>query len=180
MMAEPEMRKKISKIVIIGLDNCGKTSILLSLQKKTNLLSYFSLKPTQGLNIVKLEDDNCQFSIWELGGQERYRNDHLEKLDKYTQEAEQLLFVIDVQDIARYEPALAYLAEIVKHLEKKKLELVVFLHKFDPGLGEIEKFSAEKISSTLLNRINSIVPTDLNLKIYKTSIYTVFQKTLLQ
>jgi small GTP-binding protein len=179
-MPEPENPKKTSKIVIMGLDNSGKTSILLSLQKNTNLLSYFALKPTQGLNVIKVEDEIAQFSIWELGGQKKYRNDYLQDLPKYTNAADRIIFVIDVQDIARYELALTYLANIFTQIEKESFELCIFLHKFDPGLEAIEKFSTEQLSNTLLKRINSIIPADYNFKIFKTTIFTVFQKTLLQ
>lgn len=164
----------------MGLDNSGKTSILLSLQKTTNLLSYFSLKPTQGLNIIKLEDGGHEFSVWDLGGQEKYRNEYLSNLKKFTGEADKIIFVIDVQDIPRYEAALNYLTEIIKRLKSNKVELSIFLHKFDPGIEEIASFSADKISSTLLNRINSMIPDKYKYNIFKTTIFTVFQKTMLQ
>ncbi|MHA1266081.1 MAG: ADP-ribosylation factor-like protein [Candidatus Helarchaeota archaeon] len=179
-MTEGKAEKQRVKIVIIGLDNSGKTSILLSLQKHTNLLSYFSLKPTQGLDIVKIEDETKQYSIWELGGQEKYREGYLKNLKKYTMQADQIIFVIDVQDIPRYELALEYLSQVYDHLKDEPIELSIFLHKFDPGLEEIEKFSTEQISKTLISRINSIISPDFNFKIYKTSIYTVFRKILLQ
>ncbi len=172
--------RKVSKIVIMGLDNSGKTSILLSLQKTTNLLSYFSLKPTQGLNIVKLEDGGHEFSVWDLGGQQKYREEYLSNLEKFTGEADKIIFVIDVQDIPRYEAALKYLAAIIDQVKDVKVEFSIFLHKFDPGIEEIANFSAEKISATLLNRMNSIIPDKYKYNIFKTTIFTVFQKTLLQ
>ncbi|NVM29971.1 MAG: 50S ribosome-binding GTPase [Candidatus Helarchaeota archaeon] len=177
-----EKKKDLKKIIIIGLDNSGKTSIILSLQKNTNILSYFSLKPTQGLDIVKVEDQDALFSIWELGGQEKYRKNYFKDLGKYTEGADKIIFVIDVQDIPRYKLALQYLEEIVNHLQKEqeKPEIAVFLHKFDPGLEEIKNFTSDDISTRLLNRINSIIPSEFDLKIFKSTIFTVFQKTLLQ
>lgn len=170
----------ISKVVIMGLDNSGKTSILLSLQKTTNLLSYFSLKPTQGLNIVKLQEGGHEFSIWDLGGQQKYREDYLKNLQKFTGGANKIIFVIDVQDVARYEAALKYLSAIVERLKDDKVEFSIFLHKFDPGIEEIAKYSTEKLSKTLLNRINTIIPEKYKYHIFKTTIFTVFQKTMLQ
>jgi len=49
--------KKPTKILIMGLDNSGKTSILMSLRENTNLLSYFSLKPTKGLSVEEFKSD---------------------------------------------------------------------------------------------------------------------------
>lgn len=170
------------KIVIIGLDNSGKTSILLSLQKKTNLLSYYSLKPTQGLNIINLKEMDSKYTMWELGGQAKYREDYLKDLRKYMYKADKVIFVIDVQDIKRYTVALDYLEKIIEYLKSsgEKPDLSIFLHKFDPGLEEIETFSSEMISSRLINRLNSIIPSELTYHIYKSSIYTVFERNLIQ
>ena len=41
------------KILVLGLDNSGKTSIVLALKGNENLLSYYSLKPTKGIQINK-------------------------------------------------------------------------------------------------------------------------------
>ncbi|HUY01420.1 MAG TPA: ADP-ribosylation factor-like protein [Candidatus Deferrimicrobium sp.] len=174
--------QKEFKIVIMGLDNSGKTSILLALQKKTNLLSYYSLKPTQGLNIVKIEDKDKTYSIWELGGQNRYRESYTKDLKKYIDETDKIIFVIDVQDVQRYKVALSYLEEIMNHLKgiEEKPELSIFLHKFDPELEEIESFKSEMLSSRLINRITSIIPSEWEYHIFKSSIYTIFEKTLIQ
>lgn len=181
-MSDLNSEENVTKIVIMGLDNCGKTSILLSLQKKTNILSYFSLKPTQGLNILKLQSEGKDFSVWELGGQVKYRAEYLKDVEKYTLGADRILFVIDVQDVQRYQLALQYLEAMISQLIKTKdrPEISVFLHKFDPGLEEIESFTSEMLSSRLLNRINTIIPSDFEFHIFKTTIFTIFQKTLLQ
>lgn len=123
----------------MGLDKAGKTSILLSLEKNTNLLSYCSLKPTPGINIVNLEDINSQFSIWDFGGQAQYRADYLENMDKYITGVDKIIFVLDVQDIERYELALQYLKDIVDciKINEQNIDFSVFLHKFDPNLENL-------------------------------------------
>lgn len=182
ILEKSDSTKKELKIVIMGLDNSGKTSILLGLQKKTNLLSYYALKPTQGLNITSITEKNQIYSIWELGGQAKYRGEYLQDLQKYTHKADKIIFVVDVQDIPRYKIAFDYLEKIMVYLKStdERPELSIFFHKFDPGLEEIESFSSESISSRLINRLVSIVPSGFDYHIYKTSIYTVFERTLLR
>ena len=182
ILEKPDSTKKELKIVIMGLDNSGKTSILLGLQKKTNLLSYYALKPTQGLNIMNLREEDKTYSIWELGGQAKYRGEYLQDLKKYTQKADKIIFVIDVQDIPRYKIALDYLEKIMEYLKsgEERPDLSIFLHKFDPGLEEIESFTSESISSRLINRLSSIIPSKFDYHIFKSSIYTVFERTLLR
>jgi len=170
------------KILLLGLDNSGKTSIILSLGKTTNLLSYCSLKPTTGINIVNVKDRNTQtnFNIWDCGGQEKYRKDYLKDLSRHFSEVDKVIFVIDVQDIKRYDLALEYLGLITEYVRDKEItaDFSIFLHKFDPGLENLKDFSNEKISKTLITKIKEIVPEKFNFKIYKTTIYTVFEKQL--
>jgi small GTP-binding protein len=166
------------KILIMGLDNSGKTSILLSLQRNTNLLSYFTLKPTRGINIVSIEDHGSKFSIWDFGGQEQYRNGYTQQLEEYLRETSKIIYVIDIQDIDRYDKALEYLKIIVDGLKKtgEKISFSIFLHKMDPELEGLEKFSDKTISRTLLVKMDAIIPPDFAYDLFKTSIYTVFQK----
>jgi small GTP-binding protein len=171
-------KRNIKKIVLVGLDNSGKTSILLSLTRNTNLLSYYSLKPTPGLNIVNYSDEEAfKFSIWDMGGQEKYRQEYFQDLDKYLN-ADKIIFVIDVQDLDRYDLALYYLAAFVDALEQKnkKVDFSIFLHKFDPSLEDQPNFTDEQIQANLLSRIQAIFPPDYTYDLYKTTIYTVFQK----
>ena len=93
-----------------------------------------------------------------------------------------IIFLVDVQDIPRYKLALQYFEEIVNYLIETEIkpQISIFLHKFDPSLEEIKNFDSETIASRLLNRINSIIPSELEYHIFKTTIFTVFQKTLLQ
>ena len=170
--------EETKKILIMGLDNSGKTSILLSLQRNTNLLSYFTLKPTKGINIVNIEDHGSKFSIWDFGGQEQYRNGYIQRLDEYLRETGKIIYVIDIQDSDRYDKALEYLKIIVDGLQKTgdKISFSVFLHKMDPELEGLERYSDKAISKTLLVKVDAIMPPDFAYDLFKTSIYTVFQK----
>lgn len=162
----------------MGLDNSGKTSIVLSLRRNTNLLSYYSLNPTRGLDIIQIEDHGSQFSIWDFGGQEQYREGYLQKLDEYFTELTKIIFVIDVQDVERYDLALQYLEQLVEGLKKKSndVDFSIFLHKFDPDLENVKKFSTKNLSSKLVSKIEAIIPSSLGYKMFKTTIFTVFQK----
>jgi len=166
------------KIVLIGLDNGGKTSILLSLQRDINLLSYYSMQPTQGLNIERFKDRGIEFSIWNFGGQEEYRRQYLQKMDENFKEVDKVIFVIDIQDIERYEIALDYLKQIIQYLinHKNKADFSIFLHKFDPNLQNKPEFSEESLSVNLYEKMKTILPPDFKYDLFKTSIYTVFQK----
>jgi small GTP-binding protein len=175
--APKEAPDRAIKILIMGLDNSGKTSIILSLTKSTNLLSYYSLKPTVGAQIVNIEEGDANYNIWELGGQEQYRKDYLTDLEKFFHEADRFIYVIDVQDAARYEEALEYLKTIIQVMPSniKLADFSIFLHKYDPEL-ELRSFFGKNVVAELTTKIKKIVSSKLNCKIYKTSVYTVFKK----
>ncbi len=165
------------KILIFGLTNSGKTSIVYSLQKKINLLNFINLKPTRGINKIDFEEGNTKFYIWDFGGQESYRKEYIERIDRYFNEAKKFIYVIDIQDQGQgqefYDTALEFLEDIILILKNKEIYvgISIFLHKYDPDL-EI----AEEIPINLVKKIEALIPQEFKFKIFKTSIYTVFRK----
>jgi small GTP-binding protein len=177
-MVTEASNKETIKIVILGLDNCGKTSISLILQRK-NKLSYFtSLSPTRGYETQFFTDKNSDsdFVIWDLGGQEQHRDAHLKNfLSEYMVGSNKLIFVIDIQDIKRYDLALDYLNKVIIELKRGniKVKLSIFLHKFDSDLD-----LNEATISGLKKKIKEIISNDFEYNMYITSIYAVFKRTL--
>jgi small GTP-binding protein len=175
-------QKKPTKILIMGLDNSGKTSILMSLREDTNLLSYFSLKPTKGLSIEEFNNNEQKLVCWDLGGQAQYRKGYLKDFERYAKETNKIIFVIDIQDTARYSLALEYLKDLIDILSESNLfiELSIFLHKYDPNLRKQEKFKEleQRIDNELIEKIKNIISNQFSYDIFKTTIYTVFEKIL--
>jgi len=172
---------KPTKILIMGLDNSGKTSILISLKKNTNILSFFALRPTKGLSIERFEEDQ-NIAIWDLGGQKRYRDGYFKDMGKYIKDTSKIVFVIDVQDVKRYSVALEYLRDIIKTLVKYDsiIDFSIYLHKYDPNLEKQDEFKDidSLIESKLVKEIKNSIPSKFNYNIFKTTIYTIFEKTL--
>lgn len=168
------------KIIIAGLDNSGKSSIVLSIIGKMNLLNYLSLTPTIGPNIIDFESVNSKFNIWDLGGQENYRDEYLENFESYIAGCSKIIFVIDIQDIQRYDLALKYLENILKKIQQKNLDLdiSIFIHKYDPNLKEINTNITEDRIQELIQKVKNLIPEETFFEIYKTTIYTIFDKIL--
>lgn len=183
-MSQPIGGIKERKILIIGLENSGKTSVLLSIKEDTNLLSYTSLHPTRGVNIETIETEESQLIIWDMGGQEKYRKDHLNKLDRYLVGTESIIFLIDVQDQEKYNIALEYLEKVIEEIKKNEVSVKfsIFLHKYDPNLAYKKEYKniEEIVNTRLISKIDEIMPSEFDSKIFKTSIYTVFEKMLIK
>jgi len=174
---------KNNKILILGLDNSGKTTILLSLKEDTNLLSYLSLKPTRGVSIEKFEEKDFNINVWDFGGQKEYRSDYITNFNKYVKGVDEIIYVIDIQDYNRYDQALKFLEEVIKSIEQEelKVELSIFLHKYDPYLKNKVEFKDidKKVNSLINNQIFDLIPTKFKYKIYRSSVYTLFEKNLI-
>lgn len=169
------------KILIMGLDNSGKTSILLCLRGIKNLLSFYSIKPTKGADVVNFTISNSNYNTWDFGGQEAFREEYLENFDNYITGTNKIIYVIDIQDINRYNLALNYMEEVIKLLQKYKrnIDFSIFLHKFDPDLEQYNKKVTENTVKELMNLIKEKIPPNYNYSIHKTSIYTIFEKSRL-
>jgi ADP-ribosylation factor-like protein 1 len=55
------------RILILGLDNAGKTTILYRLQTPDEPIG--QTVPTIGFNVETLQYQNIKFQVWDLGGQ---------------------------------------------------------------------------------------------------------------
>jgi ADP-ribosylation factor-like protein 3 len=60
---------KEARILVLGLDNAGKTTILKSLSEED--ISH--IMPTQGFNIKSLVHDGFKLHVWDIGGQKAIR-----------------------------------------------------------------------------------------------------------
>lgn len=88
--------KKNPNILILGLDNSGKTTLLKCLTQeevKTNL------EPTKGINVKSIMYNGFQISLIDIGGQKQIR----QYWKDYYQNAEidALIYVVDSADDAR-------------------------------------------------------------------------------
>ena len=59
------------RILILGLDNAGKTTILYRLQNDSD--ENIQTIPTIGFNVEVLQYKNIKFQVWDLGGQNSIR-----------------------------------------------------------------------------------------------------------
>jgi len=176
-------KANVRKILLVGLDNSGKTSIAQSLQGITNLPSFQNMKPTQGLDIRNINALNSEFTIWDLGGQESFRNDYLGDFNRYLLGTNKLIYVFDIQDMDRYDLSIEYFNNVFDLVEarvvKKNLEISIFLHKFDPNLKEMRVDLTDQIIDEFKSRIKKRMEnSEFFFQIFETTIYTLFRKTI--
>ncbi len=172
------MAENNNRILVLGLDNSGKTSIVFSLLGKNLLSLHDQLIPTIGQQMKTITVQGNPYMILDFGGQEVYRNDVIKNSEKYFLGVGKILYLIDIQDTERYNLALDYLEEIIKILEARdeKPKLVIFLHKYDPNL-ELEIENIKPKVRELLNKIRYLISNNLDYTIKKSTIFTVFKSS---
>lgn len=167
------------KILLIGLDNSGKTSIVLSLRGTKNITEFHNVKPSKVEHIDSIKVLDSEFSIWDLGGQESYRSEYLKNFNKYIIGCSKLIYVFDIQDTDRYDLGLEYFKKIIDLLKGKNIEISIFLHKFDPDLTVSRSDITKEIVDGLKERVKDIIDkTNFFYQIFNTSIYALFEKKI--
>ncbi|MFX1451569.1 MAG: ADP-ribosylation factor-like protein [Promethearchaeota archaeon] len=130
------------KIVFAGLDNAGKTSIILTIDEKYSKLR--NLKPTLGAETYGFEILGIPIMRWDLGGQKNLREQYIRD-KKHFENTDLLCYIIDIMDYKRFYESLTYLFQIIEIFESygDKPKIVVFLHKIDPDIAHEERIQSK-------------------------------------
>merc|ERR1712187_113754 len=128
--------KQEMRILMVGLDAAGKTTILYKLK----LGEIVTTIPTIGFNVETVEYKNISFTVWDVGGQDKIRP----LWRHYYQGTQGLIFVVDSNDRDRAEDAREELNKMLNEDEMRDAVLLVFANKQDlpnamPAAGVTEK-----------------------------------------
>merc|ERR1711941_51030 len=118
MISNKEMR-----ILMVGLDAAGKTTILYKLK----LGEVVTTIPTIGFNVETVEYKNLSFTVWDVGGQDKIRP----LWRHYYQGTNGLIYVVDSNDRDRIEDAREELNKMINEDEMRDAVLLVFANKQD-------------------------------------------------
>jgi len=111
------------RILMVGLDAAGKTTILYKLK----LGEVVTTIPTIGFNVETVEYKNISFTVWDVGGQDKIRP----LWRHYYQNTQVIIFVVDSNDRERAEDAREELHRMLNEPELSDAVLLVFANKQD-------------------------------------------------
>merc|ERR1712227_898636 len=115
--------KRQMRILMVGLDAAGKTTILYKLK----LGEIVTTIPTIGFNVETVEYKNISFTVWDVGGQDKIRP----LWRHYYTGTQGLIFVVDSNDRDRVEDAREELMKMLNEDEMRDAVLLVFANKQD-------------------------------------------------
>jgi len=111
------------RILMVGLDAAGKTTILYKLK----LGEIVTTIPTIGFNVETVEYKNINFTVWDVGGQDKIRP----LWRHYFQNTQGLIFVVDSNDRERVQEAADELNKMLNEDELRDAAVLVFANKQD-------------------------------------------------
>jgi len=118
--------EKEARILVLGLDNAGKTTILYQLQ----VGEVVSTIPTIGFNVETVTYKNIKFQVWDLGGQTSIRP----YWRCYFPNTQAIIYVVDSSDVERIGITREEFHAILEEDELKDALILVYANKQDlPG-----------------------------------------------
>merc|ERR1711915_103319 len=144
--------QKELRILILGLDGAGKTTILYRLQVGEVVTTI----PTIGFNVETVTYKNLKFQVWDLGGQTSIRP----YWRCYYTNTDAIIYVVDSADRDRVGISKQELVSMLEEDELKDAVLVVFANKQDlEGCLTVTEVANALGLATLKNRKYQIFKT---------------------
>jgi ADP-ribosylation factor-like protein 3 len=112
-----------TRIVVLGLDNSGKTSIVTRLGGDDTS----DIKPTQGFNVKSLVQDQLTLNLWDIGGQKSIRP----YWRNYFDHTDALIYVIDSSDTKRMDETGIELGQLLDEEKLEGVPVLIFANKQD-------------------------------------------------
>jgi len=119
--------KKTSKVLCVGLDNSGKSTIINKLKPEKKKVA--ELHATVGFSVDEFKHGSINFTVYDMSGQGRYRN----LWEHYYQEAQAIIYVIDSADTVRMCVVKDELDIILSHkdIAKRHIPVLFWANKMD-------------------------------------------------
>nr|CAH7738606.1 unnamed protein product [Callosobruchus chinensis] len=126
VLKKMKQKEKEMRILMLGLDNAGKTTIL----KRFNGEPINTISPTLGFNIKTLEHRGFKLNMWDVGGQKSLRS----YWRNYFECTDGLIWVVDSADKRRLDDCKKELFVLLQEERLSGATLLIFANKQDlPG-----------------------------------------------
>ncbi|XP_075475612.1 ADP-ribosylation factor-like protein 2 [Primulina tabacum] len=116
-------KEKEMRVLMVGLDNSGKTTIVLKINGEDTSV----INPTLGFNIKTINYQKYTLNIWDVGGQKTIRS----YWRNYFEQTDGLIWVVDSSDIRRLNDCKYELDNLLKEERLSGASLLIFANKQD-------------------------------------------------
>lgn len=116
-------KEKEMRILMVGLDNAGKTTIVMRINGEDTS----NISPTLGFNIKTIEYKSYRLNIWDVGGQKTIRS----YWRNYFEQTDGLVWVVDSSDLRRLDDCKEELHNLLKEERLSGSSLLILANKQD-------------------------------------------------
>ena len=169
--------KKAIKVVLSGLDNAGKTSMLVGFKRMYGYEDEVqNLKPTLRIDYYKRDFLDLRLNFFDMGGQSKFREMYLRR-KMYFESIDSLIYLIDIQDEMRFTESVNYLSDVLGVLEnvryEKEIPIYICFSKADYEFikGNPDEYIAR--TSMVKSLLRKTFPK-YEFQFYLTSIYNLY------
>jgi hypothetical protein len=165
------------KVILTGLDNAGKTSLLTVLEKIYGFEEKIAdLKPTMGINYKKRKYFGNDIFYWDFGGQAEFREKYLQNKHYFTS-TKVMYHLIDIQDEERFALSINYLGSILdifkENEQEEEIPIMIVFSKADDELVCDSTFGYTSRVEMIQNLMKKAYPK-FKFSYFSTSIYNPF------
>ncbi|KAI9764774.1 MAG: ADP-ribosylation factor-like protein 2 [Geoglossum simile] len=125
ILRKARLRDKELRILMLGLDNAGKTTIVKRIMNE----DVNTVSPTLGFIIKTIDYNGYKLNIWDVGGQKTLRS----YWRNYFEKTDALIWVVDATDRMRIDDCREELAGLLLEERLMGASLLVFANKTDVG-----------------------------------------------
>ncbi|OQD79897.1 hypothetical protein PENANT_c042G08353 [Penicillium antarcticum] len=123
ILRKARLKDKEMRILMLGLDNAGKTTIVKRIMNE----DVTTVSPTLGFIIKTIDFMGYKLNIWDVGGQKTLRS----YWKNYFEKTDTLVWVVDATDRLRVNDCRQELAGLLLEERLTGASLLVFLNKTD-------------------------------------------------
>ncbi|GAQ35998.1 hypothetical protein ASPNIDRAFT_51734 [Aspergillus niger] len=121
ILRKARLKDKEMRILMLGLDNAGKTTIVKQIMNE----DVTTVSPTLGFIIKTIDFQGYRLNIWDVGGQKTLRS----YWKNYFEKTDTLIWVVDATDRLRVDDCRDELAGLLLEERLMGASLLVFLNK---------------------------------------------------
>ncbi|KXN74381.1 ADP-ribosylation factor-like 2-like protein [Conidiobolus coronatus NRRL 28638] len=123
IIRKQKLKEKQMRVLILGLDNAGKTTIV----KKLKGEDISEISPTLGFNIQSFDYDGYTVDFWDIGGQKSIRA----YWKNYFENTEGLIWVVDSSDLTRLQDCKTELFQLMDQERLAGATVLILANKQD-------------------------------------------------
>ncbi|CCU75657.1 unnamed protein product [Blumeria hordei] len=123
ILRKARLKDKEMRILMLGLDNAGKTTIVKRIMNE----DISGISPTLGFTIKTIEYEGYKLTIWDVGGQRTLRS----YWRNYFEKTDALIWVVDATDRLRLDVCREELSALLQEERLFGASLLVFANKTD-------------------------------------------------